>query len=682
MTPIKVQRTDTDEEPDCVLAIQKEWHITKIPMSCLVVKEHYLAMRNHESNNTQLIINDDMYEPTPKKDQKFPLHAFFRHIKHKLAETLDGAMLETHYSIPNPTLDVTKATEAPLDQNDQLSQHNSLQEVQCSIPAPEVDFSWLIRLEENYQYTKPRLSPDQVGDDDGTFSQAIDGSTEKTTSSVSLEPKILDLQPYHARRKILKEKIAQWNKSNDRDETYNQTTRSFRIPAKHVLDLPSQTTRRKILKERIAQWNSAIMNGGSIEQSIAPMKGPAPKFRYYQRRTERLETAQQKLRESLHFSKSERPSLLLSNGVEWSSQLETVEPRTSSLNPKTILLFMIVIHIFRKLFLTRKPPNDTADVVDANADITTINTVLVRTALMTSDATREPDLRKRVRDEWSPLLPILDTTTSKHRHGCHLLIRKLTRLTATGSSTDRLLGLIEDWMTSVLQSKPLCVENESSTYQTMLKDLYLFLQVEYELPANAVITLLPFVMANANVEDLYCEQRLGKMIFAAEAKLGQFFEEKSAHIAPKTENKSTVKAVPPKLNATPRSPNRKGANVSFTSTNTKESAQPEKGVIKNIISHGKSAATTNKRPLILDSIDVINRGAENEKSSTQGSIQSKTKTIFFELEKAVQSEGKSKDKLPAHGSTRRRSPKSKDVFVYHIRYLEATKKLKMRKQNP
>ena len=394
-----------------------------------------------------------------------------------------------------------------------------------------------------------------------------------------------------------------------------------------------------------------------------------------------------------------------------------------------VFLFVLVFYTVRRLRIRDGQQQTAASPKHTKAGLGTtmetgydqaliIDTILVRSALagggtIMATEMREPDLHKRVVKEWLPLLPILKNATSRHKHGCHLLIRKLTRLSSMGTSTDRLLGFIEEWMSSIK------TEEEPIKYRSMIKDLYLFLQVKYELPGNAVITLLPFVMANASVEDICCERRLGKIIFAAEAKLGDFFEEKStvktksassSSSGPNDKTGSTKNITsPPMPNRDSKSPSsKKGMKVSFASTSScsqtntiassKEKCQESHETVPEKESTGdpqaeakKTTACTNAQqesattlgesdhPLLLDVSDVTDRDALVSKATIDNSECCSTKKDLLKI-KLPRQDGKDEDKLPVHGSSQRRSPRSKDTFVQRFQYIQATKKLQKKKQ--
>ena len=316
-----------------------------------------------------------------------------------------------------------------------------------------------------------------------------------------------------------------------------------------------------------------------------------------------------------------------------------------------ILLVSLFVYKVRKFQTSRNQYRARAETSQLilTDDSSLIDEILVRSAFADgtvqqgSPKCREPDLQTRIVKEWSPLIPLIDPT-SKHRHGCHLLIRKLTRLSTRGTSTDRLLGFIEEWMASVLQTVQLtsAVERGSSTFSMMIKDVYLFLQVKYKLPANAVITLLPFIIANASVEDLCCERRLGKMIFAAEAKLGDFFEE------PLAKKHKPI----PSLAFKPH------ASVKATKTD---------------------GASSNSRPLVLEVTDVTDRETipSQPANSNSGFPFIKGKRMA-----KISPRDDKKEKVQAHKKHRRvSSPRSKEAFVCRAKYLQAVRTMRKKTQD-
>ena len=326
---------------------------------------------------------------------------------------------------------------------------------------------------------------------------------------------------------------------------------------------------------------------------------------------------------------------------------EDTDSTRSAMNSTVLLILLVALFVYKvRKFRTRNQYPSQAEAslqMPVLADPSSlIDEILVTSALQQGlTSRREPDLQERIVKEWSPLIPLIDPT-SKHRHGCHFMIRKLTRLSTRGTSTDRLLGCVEEWMTSVLETVQLtnAVDKGYSTFSMMIKDLYLFLQVKYELPANAVITLLPFIIANASVEDLCCERRLGKMIFAAEAKLGDFFEEPQAQ-----KNKPT-----PSLASKPH------ASVNGTKI------------------YGPSSTT---RPLVLEVTDVTDRDTipAQTTASDCGSLFIKGKSM------PKMSPKNKKEKLQAHKKSRRvSSPRSKEAFVNRAKYLQAVRFMRKKTQ--
>lgn len=170
-----------------------------------------------------------------------------------------------------------------------------------------------------------------------------------------------------------------------------------------------------------------------------------------------------------------------------------------------------------------------------------VNTAIVLLAMSGSQSEEdrcifEPDLCKRVHLEWSLLLPI-QSRAKNQTYSYQVLIRKLTRLSKAGTVTD-LLTLIVEWLTSLLASS----KTESTKIYnlvSMVEDLYNFLLQRYDLPAAAVITLMPFILASASIEDIYCEKKLGKLVFSAESRLvGGFYEEKHVTKAQKSSQPS------------------------------------------------------------------------------------------------------------------------------------------------
>ena len=135
-----------------------------------------------------------------------------------------------------------------------------------------------------------------------------------------------------------------------------------------------------------------------------------------------------------------------------------------------------------------------------------------------------PDLCKRVVEQWTPLLPVQDTSSNEaHRTSCHVLIRKLTRLAAFDGPVAHCLDLLEEWMVPVFISNGINFK-EQSTLRAMIEDLCSFLQIKHDLPSSAVITLLPFVIANTSMNDVCCERKLGQRVSSAVESLGDVYE--------------------------------------------------------------------------------------------------------------------------------------------------------------
>lgn len=112
-------------------------------------------------------------------------------------------------------------------------------------------------------------------------------------------------------------------------------------------------------------------------------------------------------------------------------------------------------------------------------------------------------------------------------------------LSNTENRNERLLGLIEEWVTPLLPSPSSARLHQ---WTAMVKDLHSFLQVKYDLPGSAVITLMAFLLANACREDLLCERLLGKLVFSAEPRLENIYKDHSdgESIPPSKKAKNTV----------------------------------------------------------------------------------------------------------------------------------------------
>jgi len=118
-----------------------------------------------------------------------------------------------------------------------------------------------------------------------------------------------------------------------------------------------------------------------------------------------------------------------------------------------------------------------------------------------------PVLCSRVVQQWAPLLPL---PIANHKSSSHALARKVARLAALDNSDDLLLDRIVKWMAPVLvslQEPPL-----HTTLTSMIHDLHTIMQVKYSLPSSTLVILLPFILADATIDDVLCKWRLCRLV--------------------------------------------------------------------------------------------------------------------------------------------------------------------------
>jgi hypothetical protein len=315
----------------------------------------------------------------------------------------------------------------------------------------------------------------------------------------------------------------------------------------------------------------------------------------------------------------------------------------------------------------------------------------------------EPDLFIRVVQEWKPLLPIeAKTTLSKSR--CNQLILNLARMSELeGAYAEQLLQHVEKWVLSSLEDNTCrsraMVEAKFGNLSSMIYDLFEFLQVKYELPVDAVITLLPFLIANASVEDICCETAISRLVFEAEfckaffnswhgprETAGDGFESDAepfqiSHLAANTFES---------LNSWPQCETSNDEGMTRHKGTALEGKQHEKLPIRASSSHQSPqsknsflyreryvrAVSTLKQRVHEATSRPADETTENMNTGPECDTRNTKKTTMKHIDAAL--DGKQYDKMPIHGSSSHRSPQSKNSFLYRERYLQAVAALKLR----